>query len=52
MKNALGALGPWQLEVGEPVSAGAGSPGSELIKESNANVCLLVRVLQGLGGDS
>uniref|UniRef100_A0A8C6H317 Protein DPCD n=1 Tax=Mus spicilegus TaxID=10103 RepID=A0A8C6H317_MUSSI len=37
VKNALGALGQWQLEVGEPVPSGAGSLGSELIKESNAN---------------
>ncbi|EDL94310.1 similar to CG13901-PA [Rattus norvegicus] len=37
VKNALGALGQWQLEVGEPMPSGAGSLGSELIKESNAN---------------
>lgn len=48
VKNALGALGQWQLEVGEPVPSGAGSLASELIKESNANVCLFV---QGLTGD-
>lgn len=37
VKNALGALGQWQIEVGEPVLSGAGSLGAELIKESNAN---------------
>lgn len=47
MKNALGALGQWQLEVGEPAPSGAGSLGSELIKESNANVCLSVQCLKG-----
>lgn len=51
VKNALGALGQWQLEVGEPAPSGAGSLGPELIKESNANVCLFVRCLRGLGGD-
>ncbi|KFO32303.1 protein DPCD [Fukomys damarensis] len=35
--SALGAPGQWQLEVGEPVSPGAGSPGMELIKESSAS---------------
>lgn len=35
VKNALGALGQWQLEVGEPVPSGAGSLGSELIKETH-----------------
>lgn len=49
MKNALGALGQWQLEVGEPVPSGAGSLASELIKESNANVCLFVQGLTGIG---
>jgi hypothetical protein len=49
VKNALGALGQWQLEVGEPVPSGAGSLGSELIKESNANVCLFVQGLTGIG---
>lgn len=49
MKNALGALGQWQLEVGEPVPSGTGSLGSELIKESNANVCLFVQGLMGIG---
>nr|XP_020026830.1 protein DPCD isoform X1 [Castor canadensis] len=37
VKSALGALGQWQLEVGEPVLPGAGNLGPELIKESNAN---------------
>ncbi|XP_040848206.1 protein DPCD isoform X1 [Ochotona curzoniae] len=37
VKSALGALGPWQLEVGEPAPSGAGSLGPELIKENNAN---------------
>ncbi|XP_069316045.1 protein DPCD isoform X2 [Eulemur rufifrons] len=37
VKSALGALGQWQLEVGEPAPPGAGSLGPELIKESNAN---------------
>lgn len=50
VKSALGALGQWQLEVGEPALSGAGSLGSELIKESNANVCVS-SVLGGLGGD-
>lgn len=49
VKNALGAMGQWQLEVGEPVPSGAGSLGPELIKESNANVCLFVRGLMGSG---
>ena len=40
MKSALGALGQWQIEVGEPALPGAGSLGPELITESNANVCL------------
>ncbi|KAM5244523.1 protein DPCD isoform 3-T3 [Hipposideros larvatus] len=39
VKSALGALGQWQIEVGEPAPHGAGSLGPELIKESNANVC-------------
>ncbi|XP_003255422.1 protein DPCD isoform X1 [Nomascus leucogenys] len=37
VKSALGALGQWQLEVGEPAPLGAGNLGPELIKESNAN---------------
>lgn len=37
MKSALGALGQWQIEVGEPALPGAGSLGPELITESNAN---------------
>nr|XP_045004059.1 protein DPCD-like [Jaculus jaculus] len=37
MKTSLGALGQWQLEVGEPAPSGAGSLGPELIKESNAS---------------
>ncbi|KAB0382313.1 hypothetical protein FD755_004230 [Muntiacus reevesi] len=37
VKSALGALGQWQIEVGEPALAGAGSLGPELITESNAN---------------
>ncbi|XP_068817788.1 protein DPCD isoform X1 [Capricornis sumatraensis] len=45
MKSALGALGQWQIEVGEPALPGAGSLGPELITESNANslnwICLL-----------
>lgn len=49
VKNALGAMGQWQLEVGEPMPSGAGSLGSELIKESNANVCLFVQGLMGIG---
>lgn len=49
VKSALGALGQWQIEVGEPAPHGAGSLGPEVIKESNANVCLPVRSL-GLGG--
>lgn len=40
VKSALGALGQWQIEVGEPAPHGAGNLGPELIKESNANVCL------------
>lgn len=36
VRSALGALGQWQIEVGEP-AAGAGGLGPELIKESNAN---------------
>lgn len=47
MKSALGALGQWQIEVGEPALPGAGSLGPELITESNANVCLSVRCLGG-----
>ncbi|XP_055107560.1 protein DPCD isoform X1 [Symphalangus syndactylus] len=47
VKSALGAMGQWQLEVGEPAPLGAGNLGPELIKESNANeqssswICLL-----------
>ncbi|XP_044772068.1 protein DPCD isoform X3 [Neomonachus schauinslandi] len=37
VKSALGALGQWQIEVGEPALPGAGSLGSEFIKEDNAN---------------
>ncbi|KAL4668425.1 protein DPCD isoform X1 [Rhinopithecus roxellana] len=37
VKSALGAMGQWQLEVGEPAPLGAGNLGPELIKESNAN---------------
>ncbi|XP_062070799.1 protein DPCD isoform X2 [Lepus europaeus] len=37
VKSALGALGQWQLEVGEPAPSGAGSLGPEFIKENNAN---------------
>ncbi|XP_012381192.1 protein DPCD isoform X2 [Dasypus novemcinctus] len=37
VKSALGALGQWQIEVGEPASPGAGGLGPELIKESYAN---------------
>ncbi|NP_001316671.1 protein DPCD isoform 1 [Homo sapiens] len=47
VKSALGAMGQWQLEVGDPAPLGAGNLGPELIKESNANeqssswICLL-----------
>ncbi|XDC69232.1 hypothetical protein R6Z07F_000405 [Ovis aries] len=41
MKSALGALGQWQIEVGEPALPGAGSLGPELITESNANPILM-----------
>uniref|UniRef100_A0A8C3X1C1 Protein DPCD n=1 Tax=Catagonus wagneri TaxID=51154 RepID=A0A8C3X1C1_9CETA len=37
VKSALGALGQWQIEVGEPAVPGAGILGPELITESNAN---------------
>ncbi|XP_054437702.1 protein DPCD [Pteronotus mesoamericanus] len=37
VKSTLGALGQWQIEVGEPALHGAGNPAPELIKESNAN---------------
>ncbi|XP_025251996.1 protein DPCD isoform X2 [Theropithecus gelada] len=37
VRSALGAMGQWQLEVGEPAPLGAGNLGPELIKESNAN---------------
>uniref|UniRef100_A0A8C9JEQ0 Protein DPCD n=1 Tax=Panthera tigris altaica TaxID=74533 RepID=A0A8C9JEQ0_PANTA len=37
VKSTLGALGQWQIEVGEPALPGAGSPGPEFIKENNAN---------------
>ncbi|XP_021564951.1 protein DPCD [Carlito syrichta] len=37
VRNALGALGPWQLEVGEPAPLGTRGPGPELITESSAN---------------
>nr|KAF6322223.1 hypothetical protein mPipKuh1_004018 [Pipistrellus kuhlii] len=37
VKSALGALGQWRIEVGEPAPHGAGDLGPELIKESNAN---------------
>ncbi|XP_015311330.2 protein DPCD isoform X2 [Macaca fascicularis] len=37
VKSALGAMGQWQVEVGEPAPLGAGNLGPELIKESNAN---------------
>lgn len=50
MKSALGALGQWQIEVGEPALPGAGSLGPELITESSANVCLSVRCLGEAGG--
>ncbi|XP_053439733.1 protein DPCD isoform X1 [Nycticebus coucang] len=41
VKSALGVLGQWQLEVGEPVPPGTGNLGPELIKESNANPVFL-----------
>ncbi|XP_045710343.1 protein DPCD isoform X1 [Phyllostomus hastatus] len=41
VKSALGALGQWQIEVGEPAPRGAGNLGPELIKESNANPIFL-----------
>ncbi|XP_035883081.1 protein DPCD isoform X2 [Phyllostomus discolor] len=41
VKSALGALGQWQIEVGEPAPHGAGNLGPELIKESNANPIFL-----------
>ncbi|XP_044521440.1 protein DPCD isoform X2 [Gracilinanus agilis] len=37
VKNALGAMSPWQTEVGEPTTPGGGILGSELIKESSSN---------------
>ncbi|TEA38304.1 hypothetical protein DBR06_SOUSAS110165, partial [Sousa chinensis] len=37
VKSALGALGQWQIEVGEPALPGAGSLRPELITESNSN---------------
>ncbi|KAB0404077.1 hypothetical protein E2I00_000292 [Balaenoptera physalus] len=37
VKSALGALGQWQIEVGEPALPAAGSLGPELITESNSN---------------
>ncbi|KAI5763329.1 DPCD protein [Gulo gulo luscus] len=40
VKSALGALGQWQMEVGEPALPGAGSLGPEFIKENNANQSL------------
>ncbi|XP_051837226.1 protein DPCD [Antechinus flavipes] len=37
VKNALGAVSPWQTEVGEPTASAGGVLGSELIKESSSN---------------
>ncbi|XP_022355115.1 protein DPCD isoform X4 [Enhydra lutris kenyoni] len=37
VKSALGALGQWQMEVGEPALPGAGGLGPEFIKENKAN---------------
>ncbi|KAL8187456.1 UNVERIFIED_CONTAM: hypothetical protein K2H54_049015 [Gekko kuhli] len=36
-KNALGAYGNWQVEVGEPTMPGLGTLDRELIKESSTN---------------
>ncbi|XP_060097792.1 protein DPCD [Heteronotia binoei] len=36
-KNALGASGSWQVEVGEPTMPAVGTLDCELIKESSAN---------------
>ncbi|XP_028937129.1 protein DPCD isoform X3 [Ornithorhynchus anatinus] len=41
LKNALGAVGQWQVEVGEPPAPAGGVPGSELIKESSSNPIFL-----------
>uniref|UniRef100_A0A8D0H734 Protein DPCD n=1 Tax=Sphenodon punctatus TaxID=8508 RepID=A0A8D0H734_SPHPU len=36
-KNALGACGKWQTEVGEPHPPVTGAPATELIQESSSN---------------
>eukprot|EP00066_Takifugu_rubripes_P007203 XP_003972544.1 PREDICTED: protein DPCD isoform X1 [Takifugu rubripes] len=36
-RNALGAVGPWQVEVGEPIAGPDASTSSEVIKENCSN---------------
>lgn len=41
-KNALGAVGPWQVEVGEPLAGPDANSSSEVIKENCSNVSFLL----------
>lgn len=41
-KNALGAVGPWLVEVGEPLAGPDASSSSEVIKENCSNVSFLL----------
>lgn len=47
-KNALGAVGPWQVEVGEPITGPDASTSSEVIKENCSNVSFFLCSLKHL----
>lgn len=47
-KNALGAVGPWQVEVGEPITGPDASTSSEVIKENCSNVSFFLCSLKNL----
>lgn len=47
-KNALGAVGPWQVEVGEPIAGPDASTSNEVIKENCSNVSFLLCSLKNL----
>lgn len=47
-KSALGAVGPWQVEVGEPIAGPDASTSSEVIKENCSNVSFLLCSLKNL----
>lgn len=47
-KSALGAVGPWQVEVGEPIAGPGASTSSEVIKENCSNVSFLLCSLKNL----